>query len=108
MRPLKDMIACVTKLSGQCSRIKIRREITTRRTSTKHRLAQINLPLLSILHRLRWGLVLCAREEFEAHVRLALVQFHREIQTLVRVVENGIRCPELMVLLQNSADAIVG
>lgn len=106
MRPLKAMISSVTRLSKQCAAITFDRTRKTRSTPAKHRLAQINLPLISVLNRLKWRLVIQDHAEFEKHVRLALVEFHREIQLMVQAMPSGMRSNPLLMLLDSSAKAI--
>jgi hypothetical protein len=94
------MIQRLVAITDQCAAIAMARSARTRHTRLKQRLARINLPLQSIVHRVRRGLVLCDEAEFDRHVRAALSQFSVDMVAFVRSLDNGTRTDELLALKQ--------
>lgn len=85
-------------LSAQCAAIVPGRSARSRHTQLRRRLARINLPLLSVVHRVRRGLVLCDEAEFDRHVRCTLERFRCDITALAQGVGNRLRSDELLAL----------
>ena len=105
---MEEMLAHVRSLSRQCTAIRVNRRAGTRQTVLKHRLRQMNLPLLSIMHRLQRNLVLCTMDEFEAHIRAVLRKFRCEMLALIRSLDNETRSEELLALLQSVTGSLTG
>ena len=87
-------------LSMQCDAIAPGRSAGSRYTHFRRRLALINLPLQSVVHRVRRRLVLCDEAEFERHVRGVLEQFRRDLVSLTQGVGNRLRTKEVRRLTQ--------
>lgn len=94
MRLFHQLVA----LSAQCASIAPPRRAHTRHTWLRRHLARINLPLQSVVGRVRRGLVQCDAAEFERHVRAVLLRFRVDLVTLVRSLDSATRTEELMVL----------
>jgi hypothetical protein len=92
---LRHLIA----LTDQCASIALARRARTRHTHLRRRLARINLPLQSVVHRVRRRLVLCDEAEFERHVRAVLARFRSDVLVLVRSLDNRARTAEVLALL---------
>lgn len=94
-----DELKTLSSFSKQCAAISVARHACSRNTDMKRRLAKLNLPLMSVLNRLRRGLVLCSESEFQQHVHRVLTRFCGEVQALVRSLENGKRVPKILALM---------
>jgi hypothetical protein len=85
-------------LSTQCAAVVLGRSARSRHTWLRQRLARINLPLQSVLHRVRRRLVLCGEADFEQHVRCVLGRFRCDVVALVQGLSNRLRSDELLAL----------
>ena len=85
-------------LSAQCASIAPARRAHTRHTWLRRHLARLNVPLQSVVGRVRRRLVQCDEAEFERHVRAVLVRFRSDLVTLVRSLDSTTRTDELMAL----------
>ena len=101
---MEQLLPVLGSLSRQCAAITFTRHSCSRNTRLKRKLNKLNLPLVSVLHRLRRGLVLCEEAEFEQHVRSVLARFHVAVHSLTRSLENGSRTPQVLALM----DAVQG
>ena len=83
---MEDLITHVDNLSKQCAAITISRRANDRHTALRRRLARVNLPLISVLCKLKRKLVVqsVTSEEFESYVRSVLYRFRSDIQSLVQ------------------------
>jgi len=99
------MFRHLVALSIQCSAIAPRRTARSRHTGLRARLTRINLPLQSIVHRVRRRLVLCDEDEFNRHVRCVLERFLREVTALTQGVDGRLRTKELMDLKRAASAA---
>ena len=97
---MEQMLSVLASLSQQCAAISFARHSCSRSTRVKRRLMKLNLPLVSVLHRLRRGLVLCNETEFEQHVRSVLARFHVEVHLITQSLENGERTPQVLALME--------
>ena len=101
---MEDLLRAVDSLSLQCTSISLARRAKSRNTHLKKKLARIGRPLMSVLNRLRRGLVLCTEAEFERHVRDVLARFYFDVHALVRSLGNGERIPEVLALVEAARD----
>jgi len=85
-------------LSMQCAAIEPRRCTKSRRTELRRRLAHINRPLQSVVHRVRRRLVLCDEAEFQRHVRCVLEQFRIDLVAVAQGTSNSLRSDALIAL----------
>lgn len=85
-------------LSAQCAAITPPRRASTRHTWLRRHLARLNLPLQSVVGRVRRRLVQCDEAEFERHVRAVLARFRDDVVTLVRSLDNTTRTNALVEL----------
>jgi hypothetical protein len=75
------------------------RQSDSRNTHLRRRLLQLNLPLMSVLNRVRRGLVLCDEDEFVRALQAVVERFRSGVRSLVRSLKNGERTESLMALL---------
>ena len=92
------MLHTIAALSDQCARIAITRRSDSRNTHLRRRLMRLNMPLLSVVNRVRWGMVLCGEEEFGRHLYRILNRFRVRVRSLVRSLDNEERSDELLAL----------
>lgn len=93
------LLTSMASLSQKCAAVAVTRCSDTRNTHLKRKLAKLNLPLLSVLNRLRRGLVLCGEADLEQHARKILARFCLEAHVLTRSLENGARTAQIFALM---------
>ena len=94
------MLQQLVAISDQCGSITLARRSHTRHTRLRRRLACLNMPLLSVVNRVRRQLILCDEAEFQRHVRAVLARFRSEVLVLVRSLDNVTRTEGVLALLQ--------
>jgi hypothetical protein len=65
----------------------------------------MNLPLQSVVNRVRRQLVLCDEAEFQQHVRRVLERFRCDVAALVQGLGNRLRSDALLALNTAAAEA---
>ncbi len=93
------LLRTVARASRQCASITVARRSDSRNTNLRRRLVRLNLPLVSVLNRVRRGLVLCDEDEFARVLQAILDRFRAEVRALVRSLPNGERPEALLALL---------
>ena len=94
----------IVALARACDSVPFARKWDTRRTWCRRRLMTAKLILTSVVGRLRRGLVLCGREEFAAQMRASLVDFHKSVTELSRLLGNRTRCDGVLDLVRVSGE----
>ena len=100
MNPVEGLLSIMVSLSLRCASITFARRAGSRNTELRQRFVRLNLPMVSVLNRLRRGLVLCNEAEFEQHARDVLARFYFDAHALARSLPNGERTPELLALVE--------
>lgn len=85
-------------LSLQCAAIAPGRTARSRHTGFRRRLARMNLPLQSVVNRVRRQLVLCDEAEFQRHVRCVLEQFRIDLVAVAQGLGNSLLSDALVAL----------
>ena len=96
----------IVRLSRWCADVPIQRLADNRRTEVRHRCAELNLPLQSVIIRLRRRLVVCEKAVFVAHMRDVLRAFELGIRELVTSMWSQDKGDGLVALLKAASEAI--
>ena len=101
----EELFFRIVALSAQCAAVCPQRSALSRQTWLRRQLARINLPLLSVVHRVRRRLVLCGEAEFQQHMRSVLERFRCDVVALTQGLLG--KCPpsEPLRLLTRAASA---
>jgi hypothetical protein len=81
---MQELFFRIVALSAQCAAVCPQRSALSRQTWLRRQLARINLPLLSVVHRVRRRLVLCGEAEFYQHMRAVLERFRCDVVALTQ------------------------
>jgi hypothetical protein len=103
---LQVLVRRVRRLCDQCEGLDIPRLPNCRRTLFRRQFATLNLPLQSILSRLRRGLVVGDEASFVAHLRRTLLRFEFGLRAAVRFMTALERREDVMALLGAARAAV--
>ena len=102
---MQELFFRIVALSAQCAAVCPQRSALSRQTWLRRQLARINLPLLSVVHRVRRRLVLCGEAEFYQHMRSVLERFRCDVAALTQGHWGACPPSEPLRLLTRAASA---